>query len=174
MLFSTIGRCAAIQLVLLLPSRPPPAAADQSFRGNRRHGTIDDGCVSFTAKSACLTGTGECTWHPQNGCVSATAMAQSTERVSLSGDEGDKNKDGDEASLSVSRILQNIPPTQNPTTQSPTSKPTSTPSVSRYSASCQFFVCLSRIDVKFVPLLIHGHPSQHRHGQRRGRPHHGQ
>ncbi len=176
MLFSTIGLCAIIQLVFSLVASPPPAAADQFFRRSRPHRTIDDGCASFTAKTSCLTGTGECTWHPQSGCVSATVMVQTIDLVSLHGDKGDKNNGDDEVSLRVSRKLKTpatprpTSPTNNPTTRSPTNKPKSEPSVSRFHASFQFFICLSCIDLNLLPILIHRHPSQHRQRQRRGRP----
>ena len=132
MMHSTIGWCAVFLLLLKLGTSPPPAAADQSFRGSRLYRTMDDGCASFTAKSSCLTGTGECTWYPQNGCVSARAMTRTTDRVILHGDEGDKNKGDDEASLRVSRKLKTpttprpTSPTNKSTTRSPTNKPTLT------------------------------------------------
>ena len=77
MALSTIGRCAIIQLLLSLGTSPPPAAANQSFRGSIRHHT--NGCAYFTTRSSCPTGTGECTWHPQNGCTSAMATVLMTE-----------------------------------------------------------------------------------------------
>ena len=126
MLFSTIGRCAVIQLVFSLVASTPPTAADQFFRGSRLHHTVD-GCTSFTEKSSCLAGTAGCTWHPQDGCVSASSTTETSERVFLTGGE-EKNNGDDEASLRVSRKLQNVKatrkPTSNPTTRTPSSKPT--------------------------------------------------
>jgi hypothetical protein len=161
MLFSTIGRCAVIQLFSLVASSPP-TAADQFFRGSGRHHTVD-GCTSFTEKSSCLAGTAGCTWHPQDGCVSASSTTETSERVFLTGGE-EKNNGDDEASLRVSRKLQQVKPTPKPrnkpttriptTTRSPTNKPTSRKPVSRFRASFQFFIRLFCTDLTLVPLLI--------------------
>ncbi len=138
MMPSTIGRCAVFLLLLKLGTSPPPAAADQSFRGSRRHRTMDDDCASCTAKSSCLTGTGECTWHPQNGCVSATSTTETSERVFLTGGE-EENSGKDEArTMKVSRKLQGSTrrPTSKPTTRSPTTrKPTSNPTTRQPTTS---------------------------------------
>jgi hypothetical protein len=141
MLFSTIGRCAVIQLVFSLVASPPPTAANQFYRGSSRHHTVD-GCTSFTEKISCLTGTGGCTWHPLNGCVSATSTTESSERGLLTGGEEENSGDDEARTVKVSRNLQVLTrsptskpttrrpttrkPTRNPTTRRPTSKPTTT------------------------------------------------
>ena len=152
---STIGRCAAViqPLFFSLVASPPPAAADQSFRGSIPHPPID-GCASFTTRTSCLAGTGECTWHPlMNGCVSATATATATAQTNLKGNEEKSNGD-DEAKLKASRDLQQkkatpapttmkpTAPTQSPTTPSPTNKPTTRIPVSRFRLSVHFVICL--------------------------------
>ena len=125
MMISTIGRCAVIQLLFSLVASPPPAAADQSFRGSSRHHTID-GCAPFTTKTSCLLGTGDCTWHPQNGCVSATTTVKKNGWVHQKENEEDSNGDG-EAKLKASRNLQKVPKTASPTTKKPTTLPTTVP-----------------------------------------------
>ena len=133
MLFSTIGRCAVIQQVFSLVASPPPTAANQFYRGSSRHHTVD-GCTSFTEKISCLTGTGGCTWHPQNGCVSATSKTETSERAFLTGG-GEENSGDDEArTMKVSRNLQGTTrsPTRKPTTRSPTTRiPTRNPTTRR-------------------------------------------
>ena len=158
MLFSTIGRCAVILLVFSLVASPPPTAANQFYRGSSRHHTVN-GCTSFTEKISCLTGTGGCTWHPQNGCVYATSKTETSERAFLTGGEAENSGDDEARTMKVSRNLQGTTrsptrkpttrkptttrsPTSKPTTRSPTSKPTTRSPVSRSSASCQFCVCL--------------------------------
>ncbi len=137
MMHSTMERCAVFLLLLKLGTSPPPAVADQSFRGSRRHRTTDDGCASFTAKSSCLTGTGECTWHPQNGCVLASSTTETSERVFLTGGEEENSGYDEGRTMKVSRKLPGSTrlPTSKPTSRRPTSKPTTKSPVSRSSAS---------------------------------------
>lgn len=175
MMRSTIGRCAVFLLLLKLGTSPPPAAADQSFRGSRRHRTMDDDCASFTAKISCLAGTGECIWHPQNGCVSATSTTETSERVFLTGGEVENSGDDEARTMKVSRKLQGSTrlPTSKPTTRSPTKpttrQPTSKPTpkskpTTRSPVSLQCFVviiCLpySHRSKTCSTLLIHRHPN---------------
>ena len=170
MALSTIGRCAAIQLLLLLGTSPPPTAANQPFRGSIRHHT--NGCAYFTTRNSCPTGTGECTWHPQNGCASATATVQMTEARMKSRHL--------QTTAKPTRKLTNKPttrmPTSKPTTRKPTNKPTTTrmptnkPTtqnpVRRFRVSF-LILYLSRSHRPIVPLPIHRHPSRHRQSQRR-------
>ncbi|KAL3793013.1 hypothetical protein ACHAW5_003808 [Stephanodiscus triporus] len=141
----TIGRCAAViqPLFFSLVASPPPAAADQYFRGSIPYPPID-GCASFTTRTSCLAGAGECTWHPlMNGCVSATATA--TAQTNLKENEEETNGDG-ETKLKASRDLQKATskpttmtptaPTQSPTTRSPTTqKPTTSKPTTRSPTS---------------------------------------
>ena len=129
-ILSTIGRHAVLQLIVSMGASPPLAAADQLFRGSR-HRNID-GCVSFTTKSSCLTGTVGCAWHPHDGCASSMETVQTTDMPHRLEHEGVSNGDY-ESRLKMSRELQNIK----------TRKPTRKPIVSGLYASFQLFLCCS-------------------------------
>ena len=159
MALSTIGRCATIQLLLSLGTSSPPAAADHSFLGSIRHHTID-GCAHFTTRSSCPTGTGACTWHPQDGCASGTATAQMTEART-------KESRNLQTTARPTRKPKYKPPTRKPTTtRKPTNKPTTRSPVSCFRVSLQFFICLAHIDLTCSTTDIR-HPSRHRQCQRR-------